>query len=284
MTELNGASAVVTGGAMGIGLATARRLLKENCSVTIWDIHDEYLRTAEKELQLIGAPVYCRHCDITDETQVNQMAAMAKREMGSVDILINNAGCVVPGRFCTQPPAVRVKETYVNLISMYYTIYAFLPGMLERDRGHVVNISSGAGLLGMPDLAVYCATKWAVSGFTEALRFEAECDRKKGVRFSSVHPGIIKQGLFEGSKLNLLGEILIPRVKDHDHIAKAIVNRALKKNRRVVKHPRSLHLGVLTRGLLPDRVMGNIMLLAGAGRIMKDWKGHDRSRFPESPR
>lgn len=274
MTELKGATAVVTGGAMGIGFETARRLLQAGCRVTIWDIHQEKLEETRESLETIGPALSCSVCDVSDGEQVRQAALEAQSEMGKVDILINNAGCVVPGRFCDQPLELRIKETYVNLISMYYTTYAFLPGMLERNKGHVVNISSGAGLMGMPDLAVYCATKWAVYGFTESLRFEAMSDKKNGVRFSSVHPGIIRQGLFEGSRLNPLGELLIPRVKKHDDIAKIVVEKALKKNRYIVKYPKSLHLGVLTRGLLPDRVMGKIMMLAGGGRIMKDWTGH----------
>ena len=273
MTKLKDAGAVVTGGAMGIGFETTRRLLQAGCRVTIWDINEERLRESQNKLCTIGPALYCHTCDISDADQVQALARTAESEMGEVDILINNAGCVVPGRFCDQPLELRVKETYVNQIAMYYTTYAFLPGMLQRNKGHIVNISSGAGLMGMPDLAVYCATKWAVYGFTESLRFEALRDNKKGVRFSSVHPGLIREGLFEGSRLNLLGELLIPRIKRHDDVAKNIVNKALLKNRYIVKCPKTLHLGPLVRALVPDSVLAKIMMLAGCGRIMRDWKG-----------
>lgn len=273
MTQLSGSSAVITGGAMGIGLATAKRLLDADCRVTIWDINEDALKKAEEQFASLKGKLYCHLCHITDENQVNQKAKEAKREMGRVDILINNAGMVVPGRFCSHTPAIRCKETSVNLVAMYYTIYAFLPAMYQRNCGHIVNISSGAGLIGMPDLAVYCATKWAVYGLTESLRFEAIMDGKTGVHFSSVHPGILTHGMFEGSKLNLFGEIMIPRVKSYDKIAKVIVNRALKKNRYIVKYPKNLHMGPLARALLPDRIMSNLMLLAGIGNTMKNWKG-----------
>ena len=85
--------------------------------------------------------------------------------------------------------------------------------------------------------------------------------------------GIIREGLFAGSKLNLLGELLIPRIKRHDDVARIIVNKALRKNRNVVKCPKTLHLGPLLRAFLPDRVLGKIMMLAGCGRIMREWKG-----------
>lgn len=273
MTQLSGSAAIITGGAMGIGLATAKRLLNEGCQVTIWDINKDAMQHAEKELSSLKGTFFYHFCDITDEQQVYHRAKQAEQEMGRVDILINNAGMVVPGRFCKHQPSVRIKETNVNLVAMYYTIYAFLPGMYERNFGHIVNISSGAGLVGMPDLAAYCATKWAVYGLTESLRFEAMMDQKHGVHFSSVHPGILKHGMFEGSKLNLLGEIMIPRVKSHDKIAKVIVNRALKKNRYIVKYPKTLHMGTLARGIMPDRMMNRVMLFAGIGDSMKQWKG-----------
>ena len=273
MTQLANAKAIITGGAMGIGLATTKRLLKEDCQVTIWDINEEAMEQARRELAPWEGSVFFHLCDISDEQQVDQSAQQTEREMGRVDILVNNAGMVVPGRFCQHEPYVRVKETSVNLLSMYYTIYAFLPGMYERNFGHIVNISSGAGLVGMPDLSTYCAAKWAVYGLTESLRFEAMVDGKNGVHFSSVHPGILKQGMFEGSKLNVFGEIMIPRVNDHDGVARVIVDKALKKNRYIVKYPKTLHLGTLSRGLMPDRMMNRVMLLAGIGDSMKHWSG-----------
>lgn len=273
MTDLRRKKAIVTGGAMGIGLATVKRLVQAGCTVTVWDFDQKALDAAEKELGALGKEVYCHLCDITDERRVNELARQAEKEMGQVDILINNAGCVVAGEFCSHTPAEWERETRVNLIAMYYTIYAFLPGMYARNAGHIVNISSGAGLTGMPDLAVYCATKWAVYGLTESLRLEALRDRKFGVRFSSVHPGILKHGMFEGSKFNLLGEILIPRVNTHDDIAALIVEKALKRNRTMVMKPWSLHVGPVIRAFLPDIVLNWLLLIAGAGRCMSGWTG-----------
>jgi all-trans-retinol dehydrogenase (NAD+) len=273
MKKLKGKKALVTGGAMGIGLSTVKRLLAEGCDVTIWDLDAAALKATGDALKKTGGTVYCHQCDITDEKRVNELARVAEKEMGRVDILINNAGCVAAGRFCSQTPAVWDRLTRVNLNSMYYTIYAFLPAMYARNEGHIVNISSGAGLTGMPDLAVYCASKWAVYGLTESLRMEAMEDGKSGVRFSSVHPGILRHGMFEGSKFNLLGEVLIPRVKTHDVIARLIVEKALKKNRVMVMTPWSLHLGPVIRAFLSDSILARILLLAGAGKCMNGWTG-----------
>lgn len=273
MKNLKGKKALVTGGAMGIGLATVKRLLARGCEVTVWDMNAGALAAAEKEIGESGHSVLCHVCDITDGERVKELARQAEREMGRVDILVNNAGCVAAGRFGSHEPRVWDRLTSVNLNSMYYTIHAFLPGMYARNEGNIVNISSGAGLTGMPDLAVYCATKWAVYGLTESLRMEAMVDGKKGVKFSSVHPGILRHGMFEGSRFNLLGEVLIPRVKTHDVIARLIVEKAIRKNRAMLMTPWSLHLGPAIRAFLPDTVLARILLMAGAGKSMSGWTG-----------
>lgn len=275
MKNMNNKKAVVTGGAMGIGFAIVKRLLDEGCVVAVWDNNAEAIKKAMDELSGFPLKPWFYRCDISDSKMVRATALETKRDIGDVDILINNAGTVTAGRFASHPVESWDRLTKINLNAIYYTTAAFLPDMYRRNNGHIVNISSGAGLVGLPDLAVYCATKWAVYGFTESLRLEAMADRKTGVRFSSVHPGILKKGLFEGSKMNLLGELLLPRVERHDDIAKAVVNRALKKGRCVVKKPGSLHLGQVARALMPDIVLNRLLILAGAGECMKGWTGHN---------
>lgn len=273
MGKLKNTTVVVTGGAMGIGFATAKRILADGGIVTIWDINETALADAQRELKQISGSVFCHLCDITRATDVSNCAKVAEREMGSVDVLINNAGAVRVGRFCSHPPSDWEQLTKINLLSMYYTIYAFLPKMYERNRGQVINISSGAGLTGFPDLAVYCATKWAVYGLTESLRLEALEDRKKGITFTSVHPGILKKGMFQGSRLNWLGELLVPRIESHDDIAKIIVNRGIKKRKSVVIKPWTLHIGPIVRALFPDIFLNKLMILMGSGSSMQGWTG-----------
>ncbi len=273
MGKLKNTTVVITGGAMGIGFATARRILADGGMVTVWDINAAALADARRELEAVSDAVFCHGCDITDEEDVRKHADIAQQEMGRVDILINNAGAVKVGRFCSRPPSDWEALTRVNLVSMYYTIHAFLPEMYQRNSGQIINISSGAGLTGLPDLAVYCATKWAVYGLTESLRLEGLADRKKGVVFTSVHPGILKKGMFEGSRMNWLGELLLPRIETHDDIAKIIVNRGIKKKRHVVIKPWTLYLGPIVRGLFPDILLNKLLLLVGSARSMQRWTG-----------
>ncbi|HVN48703.1 MAG TPA: SDR family NAD(P)-dependent oxidoreductase [Bacteroidota bacterium] len=263
--------AIVTGGAMGIGFATTKRLLQAGAIVTIWDLNKAALKDAVKQLSVYGT-VYAHPCDVTDEAQVKKLSAKAKKEMGKVDILINNAGYVKGGDFLEQPVDIWEKTVDVNFTSILYTTAALLPEMYERNFGFVVNISSAAGMIGVPNLAVYSATKWAVWGLTESLRMEAHNRGKFGVKFASIHPCFLAKGMFEGAQLGIPGRWIVPLVKDHDVIAKAIVESALKKERYSPKRPRSLKIVQFLR-LLPDAFFQWILLVIGVAQSMKTWRG-----------
>jgi all-trans-retinol dehydrogenase (NAD+) len=274
--ELKSKRAVVTGGAMGIGFATAKRLIQEDCTVTLWDIQPGALEEAKKALEDFGGRAFIHVCDVTDRNRVYDLARKAEEEMGPVDILINNAGHVMGGGLLEQPDEVWEKSIAVNLTSMIYTIRAFLPGMYERDRGHIVNISSASGTIGVPDLSVYAATKWAVWGLTESMRFEAWNKNKCGVKWSSIHPSYIAKGMFEGAKLKGLGNLLVPLLKDHDVVAEAIVEDALKKEKYSPKRPRTVNLTIRLRGLLPDPWFQRLMVFLGVTQSMKTWTGRKK--------
>ncbi|HUX14470.1 MAG TPA: SDR family oxidoreductase [Spirochaetia bacterium] len=194
--KLSGKRAVVTGGGSGIGLATAIRLLGERCIVSLWDIDAAALRRAKASLDGIGGRVYTQVCDVSDSASVASAVRNAEQEMGGIDILINNAGHLAPGDFLDQPVGTWAKTIDVNVQGVLFTTHAVLSGMYERNQGHIVNVSSAAGTLGVAGLAVYAASKWAVWGLTESLRHEAWNRSKRGVRFSTVHPSYVAEGLF----------------------------------------------------------------------------------------
>jgi all-trans-retinol dehydrogenase (NAD+) len=273
--DLKNKCAVVTGGAMGIGLATARRLLKEGCAVTIWDINNDALNSVLAELKKNSDKIFGYKCDVTDQKRISDLAFKAIADMGKVDILINNAGYVKKGSLLDQPIEEWQKTIDINLTALIYTIRAFLPGMHERNSGHIVNISSAAGLLGVPNLSVYCATKWAVWGLTESLRFEAINNGKKGVKYSSIHPSYLATGMFEGAKLSKLGNLIVPLVKDHDVIAKAIVESALKKGKYSPKRPVTLNLTLRMRAILPDALFQRFLMILGVHKSMSGFKGRE---------
>ena len=263
--------ALVTGGAMGIGFATTKRLLQEGAIVTIWDLNAQALEEAVRRLSEYGT-VYAHPCDVTDQPRVLELAATARKEMGRVDIVINNAGFVKGGDFLERPVADWEKTIDVNFTALLYVTAALLPDMYERNFGFIVNISSAAGMIGVPNLAVYSATKWAVWGLTESLRMEAHNRGKNGVKFASIHPCFLAKGMFEGAQLGIPGRWIVPLVKDHDVIAKAIVESALKKERYSPKRPRTLKLVLMMRSL-PDTWFQWLLRVLGVAQSMKTWRG-----------
>lgn len=274
MISLTGKKAIVTGGAMGIGLDTAKRLLAEGCDVTVWDINESALTEALKELPAVSSSrVFAYTADVSDRERVTALVEKARQDMGRIDILINNAAFVRPGFFCDRPVEDSVRQMDVNVNSLFYTIHAVLPEMLERDSGHIVNVSSGVAFVSTPGLAAYVTSKWATWGLTDVLRIEVQALGKKGVRFTSVHPGNIVTGMFEGFKLNWLGALIARPVKNHDVIARAIVNSGLKRGARVVARPRALKAAVALRGIIPDQLSDRLALLLGAGKCVSDYQG-----------
>ena len=269
---------LITGGAKGIGLATAQRILNEGGKVILWDFNEDDLNKTVNNFKEKGFDVFSQICDVTNKEQVYSNANIIKEKFGSLDILINNAGTVYTGYMLDRSDEELENLINVNFTSMIYTIRAFMPGMLEKNSGHIINISSASSMTGAPKLAVYAATKWAVAGLTESLRLEVQKMGKSGVRFSSIHPNFLKKGLFEGTKLNLLGRILAPGVNSHDYVSRLIVNRAIKLGFHSPKVPWIMNQVVLLRALLPSSLLIKFSSLYGLYDMMDDYKGYEDGR------
>jgi all-trans-retinol dehydrogenase (NAD+) len=268
--DLKGKRAIVTGGAMGIGFETVRRLVDAGALVMVWDLDKKALDAASTRLG--AGKIRTEVCDITDRARVAALVSKADAE-GGIDILVNNAGCVRGGNFHERPVSDWDLTYEVNLGALSHLTRLVLPGMYARGSGHVVSISSAAGVLGVSGLAAYSAAKWAVFGLMESLRHEARNLGAKGLRFSSVHPGYIATGMFEGAKIGGLGGLIVPLVKNHDVIAKAIVESCLKRGRKIVYRPRSVRTAPLLRGILPYGAFLNVIRFLGIHKSMQSWKG-----------
>lgn len=281
--DLAGRHVIVTGGAGGIGMATARRLLHAGCVVTLWDLEQESLQAARSALEgelAAGngnrrpqARVRTGVVDITDRERVGELVEDAIRDVGGIDVLVNNAGHLAPGGFLDQDAGVWETTVNVNLTGVINATHAVLPHFYERGSGQIVNIASASSYVGVSDLSVYAATKWAVWGLTEALRHEAINRQARGVRFSSVHPNYIAHGMFGGARLRGLGGLIFPRLPDHDVVAKAIVEKAIRRGRLVVRRPRSLRLAILLRGILPEAVFNYVVRAMNVHTSMRSWTG-----------
>ncbi|MFW5694685.1 MAG: SDR family NAD(P)-dependent oxidoreductase [Alkalispirochaeta sp.] len=275
--DLSVSHAIITGGARGIGLATARRLVAAGSRVSLWDLDGDALESAAADIGAAAphAQLHTEICDITHHDHLRRALDGSTTALGPVDILINNAGHVAPGAFDERDADTWMVSLEVNLNSLIYLTRLVIPGMYTRGTGHIVNISSAAGTIGVPGLAVYSAAKWAVWGFSEALRAEAQTH---GVMVSSIHPSYIAEGMFAGARLTGLGRVIVPLLSTHDVVAKAIVESALRRGRSSPKRPRTVRLAVLLRGILPDPWFNRLMKHLGVWDSMSGWRGRTPER------
>lgn len=273
MTSIRDSVVLITGGASGIGKLMAKNCLQQGATaVIIWDINPDSLQAAAAELSAGGNEVYPYLVNIGDTAQVQQSAAKVLAEIGAPHILINNAGIVVGKPFVEHSMDEIERTLQVNVLGMMAVTHAFLPAMLARRQGHIVNIASAASLLPNPRMSVYAGSKWAVLGWSESLRLELE-QTGKNLHVTTVTPSYIDTGMFAGVKAPLLTPILQP-----DNIANAIL-QAVERNRILLRKPFIVHLLPLLRGLLPTRVFDTIAgRWFGVYTSMNNFTGRPASR------
>jgi NAD(P)-dependent dehydrogenase (short-subunit alcohol dehydrogenase family) len=194
VTDIRGKVAVITGAGSGIGQALACDLARRGARLAISDIDEVGLAETAKQVRVIGAPVHATRLDVTDRPAVLSYADEVVAEYGTVNIVINNAGIAFTGDIeqMTFEQIERVLD--VDFWGVVNGTKAFLPYLIESGDGHVVNISSLFGLLAVPGQSAYNAAKFAVRGFTEALRQEMLVNGHP-VHVTCVHPGGIKTAI-----------------------------------------------------------------------------------------
>jgi NAD(P)-dependent dehydrogenase (short-subunit alcohol dehydrogenase family) len=179
-TEFEGAQVYVVGGSLGIGLAVAQRVAALGADVTVFARRREPLEQAAEAVRAAcrrpGQSVAWRQLDVADHDQVAATMQTLVAERGAPDVLINCAGRAYPRRFEEITYAQFAEIMLVNLHGCWNTVQALLPHMKARGRGYVVNTSSIAGLIGVFGYTDYCASKFALVGFSEALRGEVKPD------------------------------------------------------------------------------------------------------------
>jgi NAD(P)-dependent dehydrogenase (short-subunit alcohol dehydrogenase family) len=263
---LAGKTVAVTGGARGIGRATVEALLRHGMKVAIGDVDEEAARQTSAEL---GASTVALPLDVTDRGSFADFLDETERQLGALDVLINNAGIMQIGRFIDEDDMTARRMIDINLHGVILGTKLALERMLPRGRGHIVNIASQAGKFGAPGGATYSATKHGVVGLTEAVRGEL---RLMGAHIdvSYVMPSVVKTELGSG-----LGQVRgIPDLEPRE-VADAIVEalqlgivdvwvpkRAKRTNLLVTLLPRPLAEGI-GRAIKADRV------LAGADANMR---------------
>jgi butyryl-CoA dehydrogenase len=198
MSELEQSVAVITGAATGIGRALAARLAEEGARLCLADINKKQLDVVAHALTAKGCDVVAHAVDVSDRRQVEVLAQNAVEHFGRVDILINNAGVALCGTVEEVSLADIEWLMGINFWGTVYGVKYFLPILKQQQKAYIVNMSSVFGMIAPPGEAAYSASKFAVRGFTEALRHELN---DTNVQVSSVHPGGIRTGIAKTSRL-----------------------------------------------------------------------------------
>ncbi len=266
--HVRGTRVLITGAANGLGLAIATAFAKAGANIVATDINATALEHAVTALREHGTQVVSYALDVTQTDAVVAVRDRVLHEGGPIDILVNNAGIVFGGSFQDVALPKHLATVDVNLRGLLAVTHAFVPQLLARPRAHIVNIASASAVIALPFAASYAATKWAVLGFSDALREEFRELKFAKIGVSAICPSYIATGLFAGAKPARGTKWLTPET-----VATAVVN-AVEREREMVLLPRSVRVLHTIAGLLPRRVFRFACRVFGVSRSMSCWQGH----------
>jgi short-subunit dehydrogenase len=234
MREIRGKTALVTGASSGIGRAIAVRLAEEGATLFLLDIDEKGLADTAAAARAHCVDVVTRRCNVAEPREVTAAVAEAISRWDGVDILVNNAGITYYGKVERMAADHWDRLMRVNLLSHIQFTRELLPSLLTRREAHVLNVCSVLGLVGMPKVTAYCASKFGMVGFSEALRNELG---RQGLGVTALCPGFVRTNLFTNAPLEA-------KVEEHKVPPKAITTtpervanaavKAIYRNRRLV--------------------------------------------------
>jgi NAD(P)-dependent dehydrogenase (short-subunit alcohol dehydrogenase family) len=249
---------VITGAARGIGAATARAVARAGAKLALGDLDGDLAEAVATE---VGGQAIGRKLDVTDHAGFAAFLDEVEAELGSIDVLINNAGIMPVTEFENEGADSIARQLEINLHAVIFGTQQAVQRMRPRGTGHIVNLASAAGKGGFPGVVTYCATKFGVVGLCEALHHELH---GSGIDVSCVMPGIVRTELTDGIKDHWLIKTATPEL-----VADAIV-AALKKPRLDVFVPRSLNALDRSMALVPRRGQAWFLRVTGADHLLAD--------------
>lgn len=266
----------ITGGARGIGRATAAAFVAAGARVAIGDLDAELVATVAAELGtgVVGLPL-----DVTERASFAAFLDAAEIKLGPLDVLVNNAGIMPSGAFLDEDDAMTDRVLDINLRGVLTGCKLAGARFALRGKGHIVNVASLLGASATPELATYCATKAAVIGFSEAFGQEVAA---AGVGVTTVLPGVVRTELATGTNYPSWADRFIA-VEPAD-VAAAIV-AAVGSSRGIVALPRFLHTLARLSAFIPPRVRGAAFVrFDHEERAAYHRRISGGTRFPDGPR
>lgn len=255
MQTLEGRLAVVTGAASGIGRATAERLAERGCDLALVDVNAAGLEDAAQAVRTRGRQASTHLADVADRDRMRALADEVMGEHGRVHVLVNNAGVSVGSTLLDHGWEDFDWIVGINFWGVVHGCKFFLPHLLRAEEGHIVNLSSMLGFLGVAGQTGYCSTKFAVRGFSEALHAELAGTR---VGITSVHPGAIRTNILRAARLpdeeRSRAEALMQRWARPPEAAARKIVRAVERNRLRVVVGWESHLAFVLGRLFPNGV------------------------------
>lgn len=252
--SLEGRGVVVTGGGRGIGRAVARRLAENGAAVVVTARSTDQIESVAKELRADGLQAHAVRCDVADEASVEAMAAAAIERLGTVDILVNNAG------IATSNPVKRLQLDdwnqimAINATGTFLCTRAFLPGMLDRSWGRIINVASVAGLRGGRYIAAYVASKHAQIGFTRALAAEVA---SAGITANAICPGYVDTPMTDFSVANIVDKTGVSPEEARARIL------SLSPQKRLIRPEEIAHVALMLCGDDGEGINGDAIVLDG---------------------
>lgn len=240
MSTLSGKWVLVTGAGSGIGLECALAFARNGANLVVSDIDTTALEKARAAVAASGVKCLAHPCDVASESSVNDFAAVVAREVGAIDVLVNNAGVAFLGGFEETPLREWQRIYDINVLGIVHCIRAFLPAMRQSGREHkIVNVASLAGFAPAPNMAAYAASKHAVVGLSEVLAMELHDTR---VSLLVVCPGIINTAIvrvsphsatISGPQVEKLQQYYLDHGCTPDVVARDVV-RAVERDRSIL--------------------------------------------------
>ena len=274
MKSVKGTRVLVTGAAMGMGRLFAERAIAEQAAaVVLWDVNESALNdTLEALADRAGATEVCGYVvDVSDSSSVVDTAAAVLREVGPIDVLINNAGVVRGNKYFWETDLERdTKFTIdVNTLAPMYVAHEFLPAMIAATgECRMLNLASAAGFTPNPRMAVYAASKWAVIGWSDSVRLELKQAGLHHVKVTTVCPYYVNTGMFDGAK----SAPLLPILDPGDVVDEAWA--AMLAGRPFVVLPKTVMLSEMLKGVVPTGVRDFIAdHVIGVYHTMEDFTG-----------